>query len=261
MPDTAVHEDGGASLRGHVGAAEWEARVNLAAAFRVAYHLGWNDTPRNHITARIPDAPETFLMNPLGLGWHEITASSLLKIDLDGNILSDTDLSPGPAGLNFHSAILRAKPDLACSLHIHATPGVIVSATKDGLMFIDQSACALYGQVGYHDFEGLAQDEEEGPRIVADLDDNFALIMWNHGLLTVGRTIGEAFSYMHRLVTACETQIRLMATGAEIRRIPDDVLAHTNEQMVARRGNKPYGELDWRMYLRLAEKLDPSFRT
>lgn len=260
MPATVVSDIDTASLRGSVSAAEWETRVDLAALFRVAHHFGWNDTVRNHATARLPDAPDHFLMNPMGLGWHEITASSLLKLDRDGNVLSESDLGPGAAGLNFHSAILRAKPEIRCTFHIHPIVGVVVSATEEGLIYVDQGGCSLYGDVAYHDFEGLAEEADEAPRIIADLGDRHAMIMRNHGLLTVGRTVGEAFTYMHRLVTACETQVRLMSTGAPIRRVPRDVLEHTRRQLDARRGNKPLGGLDWAMYRRLAESLDPAFQ-
>jgi ribulose-5-phosphate 4-epimerase/fuculose-1-phosphate aldolase len=160
----------------------------------------------------------------------------------------------------FHSAILRAKPEIQCTFHLHPTAGVVVSATEEGLIYVDQGGCALYGNVAYHDFEGLADEADEAPRIIADLGDNNIMIMWNHGLLTVGRTIGEAFNYMHRLIGACETQVQLMSTGAAIRRVPQEVLEHTSRQMEARRGNKPIGGLDWEMYFRLAESLDPSFR-
>ncbi len=261
MPATAISNLDDASLRGSVSAAEWETRVDLAALFRAAYHLGWNDTIRNHATARLADAPDQFVMNPAGLGWHEITASSLVRLDLDGNMLGESDLAPGPAGVNFHSAILRAKPEITCSIHIHPIAGVVVSATEEGLIYVDQGGCSLYGEVAYHDFEGLAQEADEAPRIIADLGDKHTMIMRNHGLLTVGRTIGEAFSFMHRLATACETQVRLMSTGAAIRRVPQAVLEHTARQMEARRGNKPGGELDWAMYFRLAESLDPSFKS
>jgi ribulose-5-phosphate 4-epimerase/fuculose-1-phosphate aldolase len=129
----------------------------------------------------------------------------------------------------------------------------------DGLMFYDQSSCSLYGQVSYHDFEGLAQEKDEAPRIIADLGDNFAMIMRNHGLLTVGRTIGEAFAYMRRLIGACEVQSRLLVSGTKLRKLPQDVLEFTKSQMDARHTGKPYGELDWKMYRRLADKLDPDF--
>lgn len=248
-------------LRPGTSDSEERTRIELAAAFRVAYHLGWNDTARNHITARLPDEPDHFLMNPLGVGWHEVTASSLLKVNVDGTVVTETDLAPGPAGLNFHSAILRSKPEIACSLHIHQEAGVIVSAVEGGLQFFDQSACALYGDVAYHDFEGLAQDEDEGPRIVADLGDKHAMIMWNHGLLTVGRTVGEAFNYMHRLVDACELQVRLLSMNAKPRPLSAEIARHTCDQMKARRGNKPFGDQDWDMFVRLADRLDPGYRS
>ena len=146
-------------------------------------------------------------MNPRGIGWHEITAANLLKLDLDGKILSNTDLCPGPAGLNFHSAILREKPELDCTIHVHPMQGVIVSTLEGGLQFFDQESCAIYGTVSYHEFEGLAQEADEAPRIIADLGDKYTMIMENHGLLTVGRTIGEAFTYMDKLLRACETQV------------------------------------------------------
>ena len=245
-------------LRNAVSDAEWETRVDLAAAFRVAHHLGWNNTINNHIAARVPGEPDHFLMNPVGLGWHEIKASDLIKSDWSGNYLSETTMTLAPAGFNFHSAILREKRNLNCTFHIHPLAAVLVSAMEDGLMFYDQSSCSLYGQVSYHDFEGLAQEKDEAPRIIADLGDNFAMIMRNHGALTVGRTIGEAFSYMRRLVGACEVQSRLLACGVKLRKVPQDVLEFTKSQMDARHPGKPYGELDWKMYRRLAEQLDPA---
>lgn len=248
------------TLHPQTGEGERNARIELAAAFRVAYHFGWNQTARNHITARIPGDPDHFLMNPLGEGWHEVTASSLLKVHVDGTVVTETDKVPGPAGLNFHSCILRSKPELACSLHIHQQAGVIVSATEGGMKFFDQSGCALYDEIAYHDFEGLAEEDEEGPRIVKDLGDRHALIMWNHGLLTVGQNIGEAFAYMHRLVAACELQVRLLSMNVAPRELPAEIARYTYDQMAARRGNKPFGGQDWQMYLRLADSLDPSFR-
>jgi len=248
-------------LRDTVSEAEWDARCNLAAAFRIAYHLGWNDRITNHITCRVPDAPDQFLMNPHGLGWHEITASNLVKADFAGHILShkDQDVKLAPAGYNFHSGILKARPDLSCVIHVHTTPIVVVSATRDGLMIVDQTACHLYDEVGYHDFEGYAQEEDEVPRILRDLGEKHTLIMWNHGALGVGRTIGEAFSYMRKLVDACDLQVRLMATGAEIRRIPEDVLKFTRAQIAEKLRKKPYSDIEWAMYRRLADELYPHY--
>ena len=241
--------------RDRVSGPEWEARVELAAAFRAAYHFGWNRTISNHMTARLPDDHTHFLMNPRGLGWHEITASNLIKLDLDGNVLSTTELLPGPAGLNFHSAILSGKPEITCTMHLHPMQGVVVSALEEGLQFFDQESCSLYGQVSYHQFEGLAEEKDEAPRIIADLGDKFSMIMLNHGLLTVGRTIAEAFVYMDKLIRACDTQVRIMSTGGAARRIPREVCEHTYRQMEGRRGNKPAGELEWKMYMRMVEQL------
>lgn len=239
--------------------AEWQTRVELAAAFRVAYHYGWNNRVTNHITARVPGEKDRFLMNPAGLGWHEITASNLVTADFDGKTYSHPDAELAPAGFNFHSGILKARADLNCVFHCHATAGIVVSAMKDGLLIVDQTGVALYDEVGYHAFEGYAQENEEVPRILRDLGDKHTLMMWNHGLLTVGASIGEAFSFMRKLIDACELQERLMATGAEIRRIPEEILMFTRKQGLQKRGNKPVSDKDWLMCLRLAEKLDPTF--
>jgi ribulose-5-phosphate 4-epimerase/fuculose-1-phosphate aldolase len=257
---TTPPDDNRPEARGDISAAEWERRLDLAAAFRIAYHLGWNDRLVNHITARVPDEPNHFLMNPHDLGWHEITASSLVKADLDGRILSGGDVELAPAGLNFHSAILKAKPEIDCVLHTHPTAGVVISATQCGLKILDQTGCLLHRNVSYHGFEGYARAKDEAARIVEDLGDCKAMIMWNHGLLTVGRTIGEAFAFMRRLIGACELQERVMALGTEIRELPDEVKEHTHEQVLKRRPNQPYGGPEWRMNRRLADQLYPDYK-
>jgi ribulose-5-phosphate 4-epimerase/fuculose-1-phosphate aldolase len=239
--------------------AERALRVELAAAFRVAHHYRWNLQILNHITARLPDRPGRFLMNPHGLGWDEITASNLVTVDFDGKVLSHDGVKLAPAGYNFHSGILKARPHLASVIHVHATAGVVIAATKGGLEIVDQSGCHLYGEIAGHDFEGFAQEEDEVPRILKDLGDRHCLMMWNHGLLTVGRTLGEAFQYMRRLVDACELYERLRATGAEIRPIPKEVLEYTRKQIDDKRKTPAYSENEWRYHLRLAERLDPSF--
>jgi ribulose-5-phosphate 4-epimerase/fuculose-1-phosphate aldolase len=248
-----------AQPRYEVSEAERRLRVELAAAFRVAHHYGWNLQILNHITARIPDRPDHFLMNPAGLGWDEITASALATIDPSGNVLSHEGVRLAPAGLNFHGGILKALPHINCVIHVHARPGVVIAATKGGLMIVDQSGCHLHGEVGVHDFEGFAQEEDEVPRILRDLGDRHCLMMWNHGLLTVGRSVGEAFQYMRRLVDACALQERLMATGAEIRTIPAEVLEFTRKQIDDKRKTSAYSDAEWQYHLRLAARLDPSF--
>jgi ribulose-5-phosphate 4-epimerase/fuculose-1-phosphate aldolase len=247
------------SVRDEVSEAEWQTRTDLAAACRIAYGLGWNDGPTNHITARLPDAPDQFLMNPQGLGFDEMTASCMVKADFSGNVLSDSGLLPGPAGLNFHSAVLGARPEVMSSMHIHPMAGIVVSATKGGLMILDQRGCLLHGQVAYHAFEGYARAKDEAPRIVAELGDRHTMIMKNHGLLSVGRSVGEMFYFMDRLIHACELQERVMAMGTEIQPVPEEVIAVANGQSAERYANKPYGEYDWKLLCRRLERADPSF--
>jgi ribulose-5-phosphate 4-epimerase/fuculose-1-phosphate aldolase len=251
----------GAASGGKTDTSERETRVELAAAFRVAHHLGWNDGVNNHISARLPGAPELLLINPRTHGWHEVRASDLVKAHVEGTVLDADPLSVGPAGLNFHSALLRAKPHVNCVLHVHAAPGVVVSALEEGLMILDQTGCMLHGQVAYHEFEGYADEEDEGGRILEELGDKLTMIMWNHGLLSVGRTIGEAFAYMRKLIWACELQERVMAINGKIRPVPEEALDFIQTQIEKRHGQKPYGGNEWSMYLRMAEQLDPRFAT
>lgn len=239
---------------------ERRLRIELAAAFRVAHHYRWNLQINNHIAARIPDRPDRFLMNPYGPGWDEITASNLVTVDFGGEVLSHEGIKLAPAGYNFHSGILKARRHIGCVLHVHATPGIVISAIQVGLKIVDQSGCHVYGEVGTHHFEGFAQEEDEVPRILTDLGDKHCLLMLNHGLLSVGRTIGEAFLYMRRLIDACELQERLMATGAEIREIPRDVLEFTRAQISEKRKSPAYSDAEWQYHLRLAERLDPAFK-
>lgn len=248
------------SLKGRVSEAEWETRVALAAGCRICHHFGWNNSIRNHFTARVPDEPDKFLMNPRGLMWSEITASDFLKVDFEGGCHTESDYGPGPAGLSFHGAILKANPDRHCSIHLHERDGVVVSALKEGLIYSNQESLALYGLVGTHDFEGLADEAEEGPRIAEELGRNFCMIMWNHGLLAVGRSIPEGFIYMQRLIEACQIQVKLMAAGGEIRRIPEEVCEHTYAQFQKRYAAKPFGQDDWNAYVRMVDRLDPSYR-
>jgi ribulose-5-phosphate 4-epimerase/fuculose-1-phosphate aldolase len=242
-----------------ISEAEQDARVQLAAAFRIAHHYGWNLQILNHITLRVPGHDDRFLMNPHGLGWDEVTASSLVTCDLSGNVLSHEGVKLAPAGYNFHSGILRARSHLNCVMHVHATPAVVISATKGGLKIVDQSGCHLYGEVAGHDFEGFAQEEDEVPRILRDIGDKHCLMMWNHGLLTVGRSLSEAFLYMRRLIDACRVYERLLATGAEIREIPTNVLDFTRQQIDEKRKTPAYSEGEWKYHLRLAYRLDPTF--
>jgi len=259
MAEAAISLHGDPSLRGKVSEAEWNARVELAAAFRICVMRGWNESTGNHMTARVPDEPQHFLMNAADFAWDEITASNLLKLDHSGKVVSDTDRKPRPAGLNFHSALQREKPEIGCTIHLHPMAGVVVSAMQEGLMHFDQSSCALYGEITYHDFEGLAQEADEAPRILSDLGDRYTMIMRNHGLLTVGRTVPEAMAWMSRLVKACETQERLLATNSTPRQVSKEVLEWTKSQMERRADNKPIGDVEFRASFRRALRHDPSF--
>jgi len=256
----AVSRIGGVALNRKVSETEQRLRVELAAVFRVAHHLGWNVDTLNHISLRIPGT-DTFLMNPQGLGWDEITASSLSTLDYNRNVLSHTGLKIQPAGYNFHSGMLKARPDINCVMHVHESSGTAIGVIDEAepLVILAQGGCRLYQEVGYHAFEGLAQEEDEVPRMLADLGGKHTLIMRNHGLLSIGVTLGEAFGFMRALIDACVLQARVMATGRTLRPIPAELQAHTKAQMTARVGNAPREDISWHYWLRLAERLDPSF--
>jgi ribulose-5-phosphate 4-epimerase/fuculose-1-phosphate aldolase len=255
----AISKIGGVPLNHAIGETEQKLRVELAAAFRIAHHLGWNLDTLNHITLRI-EGTDTFLMNPLGLGWDEITASSLVTASHDGRILSHSGVRLAPAGFNFHSGILKARPDINCVIHTHEDAGTVVGASEDPLLIFDQGGCRLFEEVGYHAFEGLANQEDEVPRILRDLGHRHALIMRNHGLLGVGASVGEAFGWMRALVDACTLQERVVATGRPYKTIPEDLQKHTKMQMAGNnRGNAPREDHSWQYFLRLADRLDPGF--
>jgi len=252
---------GAVALDRKVGAEEQRLRYELAAVFRIAHHLGWNVDTLNHISLRIPGT-DTFLMNPQGLGWDEITASSLSTLDHKWNVLSHSGIKPQPAGYNFHSGILAARPDVNCVMHVHETDSTALGSIDETepLVIVSQGGCRLYQEVGYHGFEGLAQDEDEVPRMLADLGSSkHALIMRNHGMLTIGATLGEAFGFMRALIDACALQMKIMATGKRLRAIPPDLQAHTKQQMNGRLANAPREDISWAYWLRLAERLDPAF--
>ncbi|MDB5510191.1 MAG: aldolase superfamily protein [Hyphomicrobiales bacterium] len=242
--------------------AEWDLRVNHAAALRMGYHLNWNRSINNHITVRLPGGEGRFLMNPRGSGWDEATASSLVTTDYDGATHSHSGVRLAPAGFNFHSGILKARPDLNCVIHVHPIEAVVLSATMGGLKIVDQPGCYIYDEWGEHDFEGFAQEADEVPRILRDLgDDKHLLMMWNHGLLSVGRSIAEAFFYMLKFVEACRLYERVLATGDEVRTLPKEVLEFTRSQIAAKRASPDFGLEEWNYFLRTAERLYPDLAT
>lgn len=242
------------SLRDEVSAEEWRARVELAACYRLIDAYDMTDLIYNHITARIPGTKDHLLINLYGLLYREITASSLVKIDLDGEVLAkpDTDYGINKSGYVIHGAIHRARPDVGCIIHTHTRAGMAVSAMTCGLLPISQTAIRFVGHIGYHDYEGPAIDLAERERLVRDLGEHNALMLRNHGLLTCGPTIQEAFNTMYQLELSCRAQVDLMAAGTEITMPSDNVLAHT-AHLYQPGTRRPYGVLEWPAMLRRLE--------
>jgi len=240
------------SLAGKVSAAEWEARIDLAAAYRLVALYKWDDLVFTHITLRVPDAEDQFLINPYGLFFDEITASSLVKIDLQGRKVQDSPFEVNPAGFVIHSAIHAARHDARCVMHTHTLNGVAVSAQRAGLLPISQHSMFSLASLGYHDFEGPALNDDEKPRLVADLGDRSSLILRNHGLLTVGETVADAFVAMYYLEASCAIQVRAQ-TGGELIPVPKEVL----DQAVSRTRQGPRV---WPGLLRRLDRLDPSYK-
>jgi ribulose-5-phosphate 4-epimerase/fuculose-1-phosphate aldolase len=219
---TALRKD--QSLR-DVPPVEWQARADLAAAYRYAQYAGWNDLIFNHITLRVPGEPDHFLIKPHELLFEEVTASSLLKLDMEGRPIGE-EKPINPAATTIHTAVLKARPDLNAVLHVHTQPGLAISALKGGLKFLCQEAMPFYNRIGYHDFEGIATDSEECARLARDLGEkNRTLILRNHGLLTCGANISEAVTSMRILISVADMQLRVMATGGEINEPPPAVAA------------------------------------
>jgi ribulose-5-phosphate 4-epimerase/fuculose-1-phosphate aldolase len=249
------------SLKGKVSEEEWAVRVDLAAAYRLVSRYGWEDLVFTHISARVPGTEDQFLINPYGLFFDEITASSLVKIDQQGRKLEDTPFNVNAAGFIIHSAIHGARHDAKCVLHTHTPNGVAVSTQRAGLLPISQHSLFVLNSVGYHDFEGPALDEDEKPRLVADLGDNRCLILRNHGLLTVGETVADAFVNMYYLEASCQIQVRAQSGGGELINVPKDVMDKGYANAAAnQRKNGGQGALVWPGLLRRLDRTDPSFR-
>lgn len=238
---------------------EWKLRVDLAACYRLMAHYGWDDLIFTHLSVRVPGPKHHFLINPYGLMFQEITASSLVKVDVDGELVED---APGhginPAGFTIHSAIHMAREDAQAVLHLHARDAVAVSAQEDGLLPISQTAMLVYSRAAYHDYEGVALDLGERERLVRDLGDKDVLILRNHGVLTVGNTVPEAFILMYFLVKACEIQVSAQHNGKP--RMPSpDAIETTRRQSLDRMPET--GKRAWPALLRMLEHEDPSYKT
>ena len=247
-------------LKNKVSDEEWQTRVDLAACYRLVARYGWDDLVFTHITAKIPGVANQFLINSYGMMFEEITASTLVKIDLDGNKLDAENLFPvNPAGFTIHSAIHAARHDAKCVLHVHTPNGIAVSAQKNGVLPISQQSIFVLASLSYHGYEGVALNDDEKPRLVRDLGDKTFFMLRNHGLLTVGETIADAFQAMYIFETTCMIQIRAQAGGGELIPIPQPILDGAQAQ--AKAVTKGLGgNLAWPGLLRKLDRIDSSFR-
>jgi len=247
------------SVRDQVSEPEWQTRVDLAAAYRLVALYGWDDLIFTHISARVPGTDHHFLLNPYGMMFEEVTASSLVKVDLAGHKVTDSPYFINPAGFTIHSAVHAAREDALVVMHLHTDYGIAVSAQKDGLLPISQQAMLVLSSLAYHDYEGLALNEDEKPRLVADLGDKSHLLLRNHGLLTVGRTAAEAFLSMFLLERACKIQILAQSGGRELVEIPSPVVRLVEAQVKAVTVGQG-AALTWPGLLRKLDRIDPSYR-
>ena len=240
---------------------EWQTRIDLAAAYRLVALFKWDDLVFTHISARVPGRDNEFLINPYGVMFEEITASSLVRIDTAGHKLDDSPHPVNPAGFTIHSAIHGARHDAQCVLHTHTLNGIAVSAQKDGVLPLSQQSIFVLSSLGYHGYEGVALNDEEKPRLVADLGHNSFLMLRNHGLLTVGPTIADAFLNMYLFETVCAIQVRALAGSRELVHIDPRIIAGAQQQAKQVTRGVGGGALTWPGLLRRLDRLDPSYRS
>jgi ribulose-5-phosphate 4-epimerase/fuculose-1-phosphate aldolase len=247
------------SIKNKVSPEEWEMRVQLAAAYRLVAHYGWDDLIFTHISARVAGEGHHFLINPYGFLFDEITASSLVKVDIDGAIVSESEHFINPAGFTIHSAIHAAREDAMCVLHIHSLYGIAVSAQKEGLLPLSQTSLFPLSALSYHDYEGVALNADEKPRLVSDLEANNFMILRNHGLLTVGKSVVEAFLNMYLLETACRIQVLAQSGEKELIHIAPQILQGIKAQ-VAQVTKGLGADLVFPALLRKLDKIDGSYK-
>ena len=247
------------SLQNQVSPEEWQLRIDLAACYRLVAAYGWSDLVFTHISARIPGPDHHFLINPYGLMFDEITASSLVKVDQQCNKLIDSPFPVNPAGFVIHSAVHEAREDAGCVIHTHTRAGVAVSAQKGGVLPISQQSTFVLGSLAYHGYEGVAFRDEEKPRLQADLGNANFLMLRNHGLLTVGKTIADAFLAMYTFESTCQIQISAQA-GGELTQVNPLIVKGVGEAMRVQTGGLG-GAFAWPALIRKADRLDPSYKT
>ncbi len=247
-------------VKSKVSEEEWKTRVDLAAAYRLVAHYGWDDLIFTHISARVPGDGHHFLINPYGMTFEEVTASSLVKVDLEGRKVLDSPYEINPAGFTIHSAIHAAREDARCVLHTHSLNGVAVSATKGGVLPVSQQSIFVLASLAYHDYEGVALLEGEKPRLVRDLGDKSFFMLRNHGQLTVGSSIADAFVLMYIFESACTIQLRAQAASPELITVDPKIVAGAT-MMAKQVTRQAGGALAWPGMLRRLDRKDPSFRT
>ena len=242
---------------GPMSAQEWQIRQDLAAAYRLCALFGWDDLIYTHLSARVPGDAHHFLVNPLGLAFDEITASNLVKIDLQGNVVGNAQQAPNAAGFVIHGAIHEAREDAQCVIHLHTEAGMAVSCLEEGLLPLNQHAMRFFGRAGYHDYEGIALTHGERERLVADLGSAAALILRNHGTLTVGRSVGHAFVEMFYLEKAARVQMSVLASGQVVRMPTNEMATLTAEQWT--RDLMKYDSREWPSLLRKLDRESPGY--
>ena len=239
---------------------EQELRVKLAACYRIFDYMGWSEMIYNHITVKVPGPEQHFLINPFGLHYSEVKASNLVKVDIHGNIVEDTDYAVNPAGILIHTAIHAARPDIQCIAHTHTNAGMAVACTQEGLRADNFYSALMHNQIAYHDFEGITVMDDEKSRLVANLGNKSLMILRNHGLLAGGRSIPEAFQNLWAIERACQVQVTTDSTGRPSIPIGPEILAKS-EQLVAIQGiGEPTGELEFKAFTRLIDKIDSSYK-
>ncbi|MGY0613758.1 class II aldolase/adducin family protein [Vibrio sp. FJH11] len=245
------------SIRNQVSEQEWQLRVELAACYRLVAEFGWDDLIFTHISVRIPGAENHFLINPYGMMFDEITASDLIKIDQNGNILQDTPHSVNHAGFIIHSCIHEVRHDVGCIIHTHTRAGVAVSTQKEGILPISQQSTYVLSSLAYHDYEGVAVREDEQPRLQRDLGDANFLILRNHGLLTVGKTVADAFLSMYALETTCQIQLAAQSGGSKLIHIEPKIVSSITEAVKTQGVD---GSIVWPALLRKLDRIDPRYK-
>ncbi len=248
-----------ASAVAPVSEAEWAVRRDLAAAYRLCALFGWDDLIYTHLSARVPGTDDQFLVNPLGLGFDEITASNLIKIDLEGRVLSHTEHAPNAAGFVIHGGIHMSRHDAACVMHLHTEAGMALSCLKDGLLPLTQHAMRFVGRIGYHDYEGIALGTGERERLAADMQGKAALVLRNHGTITVGPSVGHAFVETFYLEKAARAQFLALSSGAAIQHPPPGVAELTARQWQAD-FERNTGPREWPHLIRRLDRIDPGWR-